>query len=101
MEIDTIVRAGVFLGWLVAASALLLRRRGRREAQTHQPSRGAIVGIALQLAGMAIAWGRGGKGDAPLLAAAGEAAWVLAALAVGLAWASALWIVAAVRSLGK
>jgi len=55
MEIDTIVRAGVFLGWLVAASALLLRRRGRREAQTHQPSRGAIVGIALQLAGMAIA----------------------------------------------
>lgn len=101
MGINIVVRMGVVTAWLIVAATLILGRRARRGARTRSRSSWGALGLALQVVGMAIAWGRAGEGGAPLLASGSRTAWLLAAAAVGLAWASAAFACVAVRTLGR
>src|SRR5258706_3128471 len=101
MEPNQIAIGGVLAGWLIVAIALFHGWRPARAAPVRSRNIGGLFGIALQGGGFGIAFGWPRAPLPTLVAGSLEVQWFVAAMSVALALASAAFLVAAVRTLGK
>ena len=101
MELDIVVTVGVFATWVTVSVVLIFGRREWRGESVRSRRPWGMLGLVLQAAGMAIAWGWKREDATPFVAAANPVAWAMAAATIGVAWASAAFAVAAIRTLGK
>jgi protein-S-isoprenylcysteine O-methyltransferase Ste14 len=91
-----VATTGVIAGWLIVALAMVIGRRPSSAARVRHRSVAGIAGLALQGAGFALVfgWGPARLGSAPV-------GWLIAAGSAVLAVGSAVFMLAAVRTLGK
>jgi protein-S-isoprenylcysteine O-methyltransferase Ste14 len=92
---------GVLAAWVIFIPLMLWARGrvGKGTTKTREPT--SLVAIALQGMGFAIVWWWHGRPPIPLMPASGLAQWTIALAAVTLAFASILFAVVAIRTLGK
>src|SRR2546423_83828 len=98
---DVVATRGVLAAWVVFVP-LTLWARGRVEkgtTNTREPT--SVFAIVLQSVGFAIVWWWHGRPSIPVMPASHLAQWAIALTAVVLAFASVVFAVAAIRTLGK
>lgn len=87
---------GLMIGWLTVGIAMVRGRRPSQQARTRHRNRTALLGIVLQGAGMELVfgWRRPPLGQSTL-------GWSLAALSVVTALVAAIFVLSAIRTLGR
>ena len=93
---------GVIAAWFVFIPLMLwaARRHSQKEA-TNTRDYTSVFGIALQGLGFAIVWAWRGTPSIPLIPQSDLVQWIIAITAVVLAFGSVLFLIAAIRTLGK
>jgi protein-S-isoprenylcysteine O-methyltransferase Ste14 len=85
----------------LAFGAIFLLMRQQSRGQTRKTDRTSVIAIFIQACAFAIAWMIGRKPFTPFLPVDWRAQYIVAALIVVLAFASLIFVAAAVRTLGK
>jgi protein-S-isoprenylcysteine O-methyltransferase Ste14 len=101
MTPSVLATRGVLAAWIVFVPLMLWARGRVKKGTTNTREITSLLGIALQGVGFAIVWSWHGLPPIPLLPASELAQWAIALAAVVLAFASVLFAVAAIRTLGK
>ena len=101
MTPSVVATRGVLAAWIVFVPLMLWARGRVEKGTTNSREITSLLGIALQAVGFAIVWRWHGLTPIFLMPANYLAQWAIALAAVVIAFASVLFAVAAIRTLGK
>jgi protein-S-isoprenylcysteine O-methyltransferase Ste14 len=98
---SVVATRGVLAAWVVFVPLMLWARGQVEKGTTNSREITSLLGIVLQGVGFAIVWRWHGLTPIPHMPASYLAQWAIALAAIVLAFASVLFAVAAIRTLGK
>jgi protein-S-isoprenylcysteine O-methyltransferase Ste14 len=98
---SVVATRGVLAAWVVFVPLMLWARGRVEKGATNTRELTSVFAIVLQSTGFAIVWWWHGRPPIPLMPASDLAQWTIALAAIALAFASVLFAVAAIRTLGK
>jgi protein-S-isoprenylcysteine O-methyltransferase Ste14 len=101
MTPSVVATRGVLAAWVVFVPLMLWARGRVEKGTTNTRELTSVFAIVLQSVGFAIVWWWHGRPPIPVMPASHLAQWAIALAAVVLAFASVLFAVAAIGTLGK